>query len=277
MPTLVEKPPEGGDWIHEIKFDGYRSQIVIDAGTVRVFTRRGHDWTDKYRAIAEEAAELGVERAIIDGEIVLPDEQGKPRFGDLRSAIASRPYDLVFMAFDLLHLSGNDLLDRGLEARRDRLSEILVKHGRLQFSGSLAGSAADIFRLVEDAGLEGMVSKRIGSKYRSGPSNHWLKAKCYSIGHFDIVGVQRETGKPAMVLMAEKSGRYIGGAFVSANMEMRDRLWALVGAKAGGETPIGVKDVKKAEWLKPGLVGRVKFLRGEEMLRHATLQDVEER
>ncbi|WP_258122468.1 ATP-dependent DNA ligase [Mesorhizobium onobrychidis] len=100
LPTLVEKPPEGGDWIHEVKFDGYRSQIVIDDEGVRIFTRRGLDWKAKYRDLTAAAKLLGVESAIIDGEIIVLNEAGLSDFRALRSAITRRQHDLYFVAFD---------------------------------------------------------------------------------------------------------------------------------------------------------------------------------
>lgn len=274
LPTLVDNPPEGGDWIHEIKFDGYRSQVVIDAGQVRIFTRRGHDWTAKYHPLVRAAEELGLDRAIMDGEIVAADLQGKPRFGELRATISNRPEELIFVAFDLLHLDDDDLRRMGVEERRHILRDLIPTQGRIQFSDELEGEARIIFAKIERAGLEGMVSKRLGSRYRSGPSKEWLKTKCYDVGEFDIIGVQRERGKPAMVLMADK-GRYVGGAFVTLPQGIRERLWARVQARSGAKPPAGLA-AEKAEWIKPGLRGRVKFLRGEEKLRHASLQTFQE-
>ncbi|MEI9401673.1 hypothetical protein [Mesorhizobium argentiipisi] len=115
LSTLVDKPPEGDGWIHEVKFDGYRSQIVRDAEGVRIFTRRGLDWTAKYRDLVRAAGELS---AIIDGEIVVLDEAGHSDFGELRKAIIRRQHDLYFVAFDLLHLNGRDLRDMPLTDRR---------------------------------------------------------------------------------------------------------------------------------------------------------------
>jgi bifunctional non-homologous end joining protein LigD len=175
MPTLVEKPPEGDGWIHEVKFDGYRSQIVSDAEGVRIFTRRGLDWTSKYRDLAKAAGWLDAETAIIDGEIIVLNDAGLSDFAGLRKAITRRQHDLYFFAFDLLHLNGHDLRDMALEDRREILAEMIPEGGRIQFSQALPGDAKLIFRLVDQAGLEGMVSKRRDSKYRSGTSTNWLK------------------------------------------------------------------------------------------------------
>jgi len=272
MPTLVEKPPEGDDWIHEVKFDGYRSQMIIGEHGTRIFTRRGVDWTSKYRDLAAAAVSLGVESAILDGEIIVLNDKGLSDFAELRKAITRRQHDLYFVAFDLLHLNGHDLRDMPLVDRREILAQMIPDGGRIQFSQALPGEAKAIFHLVDQAGLEGMVSKRKDSKYRSGPSTNWLKAKCYAIGEFDLLGVEREAGKPAFALMAERgTGRYVGSAFITLSRELRERLWKRVQDHAG-TAPKGMKR-PATHWVKPGLVATVKHLRGEKDLRHASLQD----
>ncbi|MER8465988.1 ATP-dependent DNA ligase [Mesorhizobium sp. M1396] len=275
IPTLVEKPPEGDGWLHEVKFDGYRSQIVRDEDGVRIFTRRGLDWSAKYRDLVDAAKRLNVQNAIIDGEIIVTNEAGLSDFAALRKAITRRQHDLYFVAFDLLHLNGHDLRDMPLEERREILAEMMSEGGRIQFSQPLPGDAKGIFHLVEQAGLEGMVSKRRDSKYRSGNSTNWLKAKCYAVGEFDLLGVESEVGKPAFALMAERgTGRYVGSAFITLNRELRERLWKRVQDHAG-PPPKGMRR-PATQWVKPGLIGRVKHLRGEEDLRHASLQDFRE-
>jgi bifunctional non-homologous end joining protein LigD len=272
LPTLVEKPPEGDDWSHEVKFDGYRSQIVIDEDGTRIFTRRGLDWTAKYRDLAEAAKALDVESAIIDGEIIVLNEAGLSDFSELRKAITRRQHDLYFVAFDLLHLNGHDLRDMPLEDRREILAGMIEPGGRIQFSEALPGEAKAIYHLVDQAGLEGMVSKRKDSKYRSGNSTAWLKTKAYSIDEYELLGVEREAGKPAFALMAERgTGRYVGSAFITLNRELRERLWKRVQEHAGA-APKGMKR-PATQWVRPGLIGRVKHLRGEDDLRHASLQD----
>jgi len=275
MPTLVEKPPEGDGWIHEVKFDGYRSQMIIGDQGTRIFTRRGLDWTTKYRDLAAAGAALGVESAIIDGEIIVLNDKGLSDFAELRKAITRRQHDLYFVAFDLMHLNGHDLRDMALEDRREILEGMIPPDIRIQFSQPLPGEAKTIFHLVDQAGLEGMVSKRKDCKYRSGPSTNWLKAKCYAIGEFDLLGVEREAGKPAFALMAERgTGRCVGSAFITLNRELRERLWKRVQDHAG-TAPKGMKR-PATQWVKPGLVATVKHLRGEQDLRHASLQDFRE-
>ena len=211
MPTLVEKPPEGDAWIHEVKFDGYRSQLIIDEDRTRIYTRNGHDWTAKYSDLVQEAKGLGAESAIIDGEIIVTNEDGLSDFRPLRKAITSRQHHLYFVAFDLLHLNGFDLRDMALKDRRAGLYAIIPTGLRIQFSDALPGDAKAIFELVDKAGLEGMVSKRKDSKYRSGKSTTWLKIKAYTIDEYELLGVECEAGKPAFALMADRNtGRYVG-------------------------------------------------------------------
>lgn len=273
LPTLVDEAPEGNDWIHEIKYDGWRAQIVIDHGSIRVFTRNGHDWTEKFAPIAAAAEALPAFTAVLDGEMIVTDAAGKPDFGALKGAIKGAPGRLTFVAFDLLLWNGRDLRARKFTERRRQLwSLVEPAHGKIQFSHEIVGDGSRFFAQVQAMGLEGIVSKRADSVYRSGRTREWLKTKSFAEATFDIIGVQREPGQPAMVLMANDEGHYMGGAFVTLPRGIRERLWARVQAKAGAPAPKGMKS-DKAEWVKPGLRGRVKFLRGEEKLRHASLQD----
>jgi ATP-dependent DNA ligase len=215
---------------------------------------------------------------VIDGEIIVFDLLHRPNFRQLRSAITREPHRLIFMAFDLLHLSGHDLRGMAVEDRRALLADLVEDSdtgGRFQFSEAMDGTAAQVYRAVDGQGLEGMVSKLKGSRYQSGRVTSWLKAKCYDEADFNIVGVQRERGKPAMALMADQAGKYVGGAFVTLPQGIRKRLWDRVQAKAGAAAPKGLA-TEKAEWIKPGLVARVKFLKGEEKLRHATVKSFRE-
>ena len=272
LPTLLEKPPEGDEWIREIKYDGWRAQVIIDAGKARVFTRRGHDWTAKFRSIASEAvAGFDTSSAIVDGEVVFFDAQGQPDYPALRRAIPGKTDHLSFVAFDLLHVAGHDIIDMHCVERRSILQHIIQPNYVIRFSEHVETSGEAFFRQVDRMGLEGMVSKRADAPYRSGRSTNWFKTKCYETKELEIIGVQRERGKPAMALMAEQ-GRYGGGAFITANQKIRERLWARVQEKAGAKVPAGLATTR-AEWLTPGLVGTVRTLKGEEKLRHASMNE----
>ncbi|MER9307008.1 DNA ligase [Mesorhizobium sp. M0496] len=179
IPTRVKEPPEDEGWLHEVNLDGYRTQIIIDNGGVRLYSKNGRDWTTKYWPIAL-AVELPCRAAIIDGEVIVPGEQGAPDCPALEAAIWNKPSRLVFVAFDILHLDGRNLGSLPLLQRKQTLWQ-LVEHrlGKIQYNEHFEGSALAIFRAIEKVGLESIISKRADSRYRSGPSNTWLKAKYF--------------------------------------------------------------------------------------------------
>ena len=276
-PTLVDRPPVGDDWSTEIKFDGWRCQIVIDGIGVRVFTRRGHDWTDKLKVIAEAAAvELrGIGSAIIDGELVYPRETGHSDFHKLQEVIRSHSDKLVFMAFDLLYLDGEDWRQWPLEERRACLAGLIRPGGRIQLSESLAGTPAELFALAERMELEGIVCKRRNAPYVSGSTALWVKVKAFIETEYEILGVQRDPGKPTMALMGEPGSReYVGGAFVVFGRPKGEAFKAFVEANLGSPPRgFGKKPNGTVQWLRPGVVGTVRHLRGADKLRHARLID----
>ncbi|MER9002265.1 MULTISPECIES: RNA ligase family protein [unclassified Mesorhizobium] len=171
------QPPEDGGWVHEVKFDGYRTQLIVDQGGVRLFSKNGHDWTAKYWPIAL-AVELPCRAAILDGEVIVAGEQGAPDYPALEAAIWNEPSRLVFVAFDILHLDGRNVAPLPLLQRKHTLWQLVEPGaGKIRYSEHFEGSAPAIFRAIGEMGLEGVISKRAGSRYRSGPSNTWLKAK----------------------------------------------------------------------------------------------------
>lgn len=269
-PMLVTKPPVGDGWIHEIKLDGFRTQIIIDGADIRAFTKSGADWTRKYTGIVKAARELDVQSAIIEGEAVVAGPDGKPDFAAMQRLVHRDPYARVLGAFDLLHLNGKDLRDLGCEHRREKLQSIVKPHSRIQFSEALPGDGAAIFYLADQAGLEGIVSKRADSKYRSGPSLNWQKTKSYVISDLELLGVERERGLASQAIMADPStGKYVGSAVISLGRDMKERLWKRVEENAG--TPaLGLKR-PAAQWVAPGTRLRIMHLRGEEKLRHASV------
>ncbi|WP_287138967.1 ATP-dependent DNA ligase [Mesorhizobium sp.] len=271
-PKLVVKPPEGENWIHEIKLDGYRSQIVINGPDVRIYTKTGADWTSKYIGLVDAARELGVENAIIDGEAVVTNAAGLPDFAALQKAVHSNPYGMILGAFDILHLNGHDLRDIGCKARREILYGIIKPNSRIQFSEAMPGDAKAIFYLVDQAGIEGIVSKRADSKYRSGPTSNWLKTKSFTVDEFELIGVEREPGKAAFALLAEPgTGKYVGSAFITLGRDMRERLWKRVQEHAG-PPPEAMKKRPATQWVGPGVKLRIKHLRGDHShIRHASL------
>lgn len=277
LPTLVEVPPEDGDWIHEVKYDGYRTQLVIENGQCRAFTRRGHDWTEKYPTLVQAGHALPCRAAIIDGEAIATTPEGKSDYATFLTALKRQPGRIALVAFDLLHLDGQDLRDRPLIERRAMLWELVKPaDGAIQYSPHVEISGKDFYRAVDNMGLEGMVSKRAGSIYRSGRTEAWLKTKCYDEADYEIAAILREPGRPAVAYMIDKDRKYVGGAFITLNHKLRERLWERVQGAAPSPAPQGMKMKPEAQWVRPGLVGRVRFLKGEETLRHATLREIRE-
>ena len=177
IPTRADKPPVGPDWIHEIKHDGYRMIVRKKDGRVRLFTRRGYDWTDRFPLIREAVANLRPSALVLDGEAVCCDPDGTANFEKLHSQAHN---ERVFLyAFDLLELGGIDLRIEPLEERRGRLQHLLrkVTDPGIQFNEHIAGDGAIIFEHACRLGFEGIVSKHRQHPYRSGPSKSWIKVK----------------------------------------------------------------------------------------------------
>ena len=145
VPTSAAEPPSGNEWIHEIKHDGFRTMLAIDNGKARAFTRNGYDWTDRYAPVVRACDSFGCRSALIDGEIVVEDTNGVSDFDSLPSAIRYHPDRLVFYAFDLLHLDGQDLRQRELVERRARLSEIIKPTFAIRYSGHFEGDGLAFF------------------------------------------------------------------------------------------------------------------------------------
>ncbi|MBN8997982.1 MAG: DNA ligase, partial [Rhizobiales bacterium] len=178
--TLVEAAPEGGDWVFEIKFDGYRAVVAADGAAVRISTRNGLDWTARFAPLARAIGELGLDRVLIDGEIVVLDENGVSDFGALQNAVEEGGGRPVLFAFDLLVDGGKPIGRRPLAERKARLRTLLreaPKDGRVFFSDHVEGDGAAMLATLCGKGFEGIVAKRAGAAYRPGQRD-WLKIKC---------------------------------------------------------------------------------------------------
>jgi ATP-dependent DNA ligase len=176
IPTRAAKPPTGPDWVHEIKHDGYRLIVRGASPLVRLFTRRGFDWTDRYPAIARAAAKLTTRSFTIDGEAVVCGPDGIAVFEALHRR--QRVNEAILYAFDLLELDGEDLRPRPLGERKAKLAKLLSrKTGGIVFNEHADEDGATVFRHACKMGLEGIVSKRLSKPYQSGRTGHWLKVK----------------------------------------------------------------------------------------------------
>jgi bifunctional non-homologous end joining protein LigD len=155
LATAVDEPPEGQHWIHEIKYDGYRCQVLLARGQARVLTRNGFDWTDRYPYIARAASSLRCHSAIIDGEAIVQDETGASDFDSLNSALHWRPESIILYAFDLMYLDGKSLRQRALSDRRAILRALIRSddESRIQFSEEFVGDGSRSLRHVPTTGL----------------------------------------------------------------------------------------------------------------------------
>jgi DNA ligase D-like protein (predicted ligase) len=279
LPTLVSEPPTGEGWIHEIKYDGYRTLIAIDRGKVRAFTRNGFDWTTAYRRPVEASAKLACETALMDGEVVVQDENGISDFEALLSAIHKAPHRLVFYAFDLLYLDSQDLRGQPLIERRELLRKLIRpdKRSAIQFSDHLEGDGAKFFKAAAELGLEGIVSKRAASRYRSGPSRSWLKTKNMVESEFVLLGTELDSdGVPWALLASDRDGelRFAGPAILNPPQALRAAWRERMSEFALAKPPLRGLRQGSALWLRPELRVRVRHLNTKGVLRHATVRQL---
>jgi bifunctional non-homologous end joining protein LigD len=198
LATLVSDAPDGPEWLHELKYDGYRLLTRIEDGDVRLLTRNGLDWTARFAALAGVLAQLPVETALIDGEVVALAVDGTTSFADLQDRIArGRTEDLVYYAFDLLYRDGYDLTGAVLEQRKAALTEIVPRDasGMVRFSDHQQGRGPDFYRNACGYEIEGIISKRRDKPYRPGRSTEWLKIKCLNSDEFVVVGFTDPSGQ----------------------------------------------------------------------------------
>lgn len=275
LPTLAAQAPEGDQWQHEIKYDGYRTLIAVDGQEARAFTRNGHDWTDRYRPLVEAARSLR-RPMMLDGEVVVQDEHGRSDFSTLPSTITHHPDRLIFYAFDLLSLGGKDLRSSPLMERRAQLADLIGGNGPtscIQFSEHVVGNGAAMFEAADRLGLEGIVSKKLSSRYRSGQTRAWLKVKCFAEAEFVVVGVEHDSGPTTLLLARDtESGlEYVGGAILTLFEEERGAFWFIADRLRISGPPLPLPRRKHVTWMSPELRAEVRYLKGADKLRHATV------
>jgi bifunctional non-homologous end joining protein LigD len=179
LATSIAKVPSGERWVHEIKFDGYRVQVHLRDAAVKVFTRRGNHWTNRFRKIAGDAWHIRAGSAIIDGEVVVPTADGTTDFSVLQNELKGKSTKTVMVAFDLLYLNGYDLHKLPLIERKALLKKIIAETD-VQFSESFEVDGREMYKHVCKTGLEGVVSKVRDSRYPTGRSNDWSRKPALS-------------------------------------------------------------------------------------------------
>lgn len=272
LATLVESVPDG-DWRYEIKFDGYRIMARIESGKVQLFTRNGHDWTHKMPQQAEALAGLGLESAWLDGEVVVPDEDGTPDFQALQNAFeAGRSGSIIYYLFDMPYLNGMDLREVALEERRAALNQVLDadESELLRYSADFTDQPESMLESACQMKLEGLIGKRAGSTYVSRRSNSWVKIKCKNRQEFVIVGFTdpkgARSGFGALLLgLHDEQGRllYAGKVGTGFNHATLESLHAKLKPLEVDESPLAkappAADVRGAHWLKPELMCEVAY------------------
>jgi bifunctional non-homologous end joining protein LigD len=278
LAKLVDAVPPGSGWLHEMKYDGYRVLLAVGTDEARAYTRSGLDWSDRFTRIVKAASELQVGSALIDGEAVVFDADGRSNFQALQGALKGAPGTIDFMAFDLLELDGEDLTQLPLTERKGRLQAILPAEASvLRYSEHIVGSGEQLLASFCDAGLEGVISKRADGRYIGSRSGGWLKTKCIKRQEFVIVGwTPSDTSRAfrSLMLGVHEDGvlRYTGKVGTGFG---NDEIMRLMGIMEPLEqkTPT-VKaprpETRGAHWLKPKLVAEIAYteMTNEGTLRH---------
>ena len=279
LATLKSHVPAGKGWLHEIKFDGYRIQGHLTEGRPALFTRNGHDWTHRMPTLAEALARVPANHLIVDGEIIIPDSQGRSDHDALKEALGAgrQSHRFVFYLFDLMHLDGFDLRAAPLIERKRVLNELIANVGPpIVYSDHMQENGAKMFESASEMGLEGIVSKRASAPYRSGRTESWIKAKCVTRGTFTVVGFSPEgKGLVGALHLARKVGRslvYCGrvgtGWTMKQSAELRQQLEGMKVDKPALPLP---SRMPKVFWVRPLLTADVEYrtMTTAGLLRHA--------
>jgi bifunctional non-homologous end joining protein LigD len=291
LATLVAAAPAGGEWVHEIKLDGYRILARIERGRVRLLTRNRQDWTERFPAVAEAAAALPAKEAILDGEIVALDRAGVSSFQALQQGAAGeKGRSLAYVAFDLLFLDGRDLRSRPLIERKKALARLLRgRRARIRYSEHFDAPGPEVYERACSMGLEGIVSKRKDAPYSSGRGQAWLKTKCVARQEFVIGGYTDPEGARAelgslLLGVHDREGRLVyagrvGTGFTEATLEALGRRLRRLAQRASPFSAEGPRPpARGAHWVKPVLVGEVAFTEWtrDGLLRHPAFAGLRE-
>jgi bifunctional non-homologous end joining protein LigD len=278
LATLVDHVPAGSNWLHEIKYDGYRTLIAIGGGKAKAYTRTGLDWSDRFAPVVEAAARLPGS-ALIDGEVVALDQDGRPSFQALQASLKEGSGNLAYFAFDLLTLDGEDLTALPNLDRKERLKGLLIDApDAIRFSEHVLGSGEQLFDSLCKQGLEGVVSKRADAPYRVGQrTKTWLKAKCLHRQELVIVGwtpSDKGRGFRSLLLGLHEDGklRYAGKVGTGFGMALIDDLMAKMQPLERKTAPVEAPRaaVRGAHWITPKLVAEIAFTEWTDdgVLRH---------
>lgn len=291
LATLVEKPPPGDQWFHELKLDGYRLLCYVDRGQIKFWTRNQKDWTAKFPALGKAVKALRLKSAILDGEVVALDASGRASFQKLQQQInKGSAAGLMFHVFDLIYLDGFNLTRTPLRERKRVLAQLFERVGEqslLRFSDHIEGSGSEFLKEACKFGLEGIVSKLADSAYESTRNKNWLKVKCLKRQEFVIAGYTlSDKGLPfsSLVLGVYEKGKliYAGRAGTGFSNQARVDLKKLLDRLKRATRPFAQipsdPGLRRAVWAEPALVGEVAFSEwtDENIIRHPSFQGLRE-
>ena len=295
LATLVREPPRGDEWLHELKFDGYRMICHLSRGKTRFWSRNGKDWTEKFPNLSEALKSLPATTAILDGEVVVLDKAGRSSFQRLQQSMGrggkERAPTFVFEIFDLIYVDGYSLKQTPLVERKAVLEQLLAAaktKDTLRYSDHVAGNGAQFFKQACSYGLEGIVSKLASAPYESTRNRNWQKIKCLKRQEFVIAGyTPSKKGFPgfgSLVLGVYDQGTliYTGRVGTGFSINQRLELQQQLDRISQPLMPYAVKPkdpgLRDAHWAKPKLVAEVEFSEwtADGLIRHPSFQGLRE-
>jgi bifunctional non-homologous end joining protein LigD len=278
LATSIDKPFDGADWLFEIKWDGYRAVAFIENGKVRLVSRNQNELTHRYPELKDLPNFVKAETAILDGEVVALDHQGRPSFSLMQQRTGFRPggrrgtvnadVPVLYYAFDLLYLDGYDFRKLSLEDRKKKLASIIVAGDSLRFSDHYERHGIALFEMAREKGLEGILAKKRDSVYQERRSSEWLKIKIRHRLEAVIGGYTEPEGSRAhfgsIVLgLYDEQGRliHVGQAGSGFNQKSLGEIWSMLKKRETKQKPFSgeVEALRKVFWVKPELVAEIEF------------------
>lgn len=292
LAILVDKPPQGEEWIYEVKFDGYRLITEINQGKITLYTRNRNDWTAKFPNIFNDFRELTIESAIIDGEIVALDANGISHFQTLQNVLNKGTLsDMVYYAFDLTYVNGQDLSSLSLTTRKQILNSVLknANLNNIKFSEHLEGDSSFLLKQACKLKLEGLIAKRKGSTYHNSRTDDWIKIKCknrqeFVIGGYTNPGGSRNFFGSLLIGYYDKPGQlvYVGRVGTGYTQKSLDYVYQKIRKLEQKECPFykskNIPEINNTHWVKPQLICEIEFIcwTEENVLRHPSFKGLRE-